>query len=226
MNDIHAYYSILNRYSVYDLEALLPSLTQMYDAIHAYYVSLDGLERTKKQDLKAFLIVEVYSPESKLSKASEEFVAVSNKRFGFFEHGKKLPEPPRVFPAIVALNGLYSAASTKSGLEDALHRMYMNGYFVDIIQYCRALHDENNNENTRNNRNNKSNRTKTANAYSQRSVSVGSNNSVNSGNSHLTTVPVSNEEGAFGPMNAGKRKTMKRKVRRTLGRKGRFTRSQ
>ncbi len=212
----------MNRYSVYDLEALWPSLHKMYEIIRAFYVTLKGPERIRKQDLKSFLIQEVYTSDSTITKAAQEFVRVSDSRLDMFEHGKKLPEYPRVFAAVVALNGVYTATKKDDGLEDVLYFMYLNGYFIDIARYLRELHENDANTNT--------------NTNSQRTVSVGSiTNASSQVSTALSTAPVerataalnsvnANNEGAFGPMNAGARRNRSNRRKRNKTQKIRKTR--
>ena len=222
MNSYHSYYSVLNKYSVYDAERLAPSLRKIQDIVHGFYKSLKSSEKLKKQDLKEFLIHQVYTKDTPLLAALHEFVDASDAYPVNFAHSKKLPEDARVFPAIVALNSLYDAIKEGESVENVVQYMYLKGYFADILQYVKHLHENNNNDTP-------------SNTNSQRTLSIGSvvnASSQVSGNSAISEIstgiagplhtPNNNAwfaEGAFGPMNAGggkqhytrKRKGNKRK---------------
>ncbi len=208
MNTTHSYYSILNQYSVDDAEILAPSLQKIQDIVSVFYKSLKNPEYMKKQDLKEFLILQIYTSDSPLNKALQEFVEISDLRHKHASYFRKLPEDKRVFPAIVALNGLYDALKLDDRTEDVVYTMYLKGYFSDILTYVRNLRNDNNN-----------------NSSSQRTLSLGSvvnASSQVSGTNSVISQAMNNEtnedEGAFGPLNGGRRqrKTKKRRFRRKL----------
>jgi hypothetical protein len=212
MNSIHSYDSILNKYSVNDVEILAPSLKKIQDIIYEKYASLKGSERYKKQDLKEFLIIQVYTPDSPLKQALLDFIEASDSRNRYSNRNN--PKNRRVFPAIVALNDLYYSIKRDENVENVLYSMYFNGYFSDILSYVKDLHNNAFGNNM-------------TNASSQRTVSLGSLENASSlfSDSGISVLRNTNananfsNNGAFGPLNGGGKKTRKTKKRKCRSRK-------
>jgi hypothetical protein len=165
------YHSVLNRFSVTDLEVIYPALKTVQDTLKAY---LAGLRKYSYGEaivqLSFFVEDELKKPYSALQGALRYFYEVSTGP-ATVTNPALWPLSAKVLPAVVRLNDLYYAIQKKQGVEDVVARLYLNGTFLNILEYVEhqwSIQEYNmNNRGNRNNRNNrnKSNRNKRTNTH-------------------------------------------------------------
>jgi hypothetical protein len=140
---MNAYYSVLNRFTVYDLESFYPFIKVLQEILKKEY---DGFLKTTPKEMEVNLSLFIYDElrkESLLKHALQFFYNAANLRLsGSYPNARTLPESAKVLPAVVALNSLYEAIHSGKHVDDVLARLFAKHYLRDIMDYVEAHQPE------------------------------------------------------------------------------------
>lgn len=186
---MQAYYSLWNRYSVYDAERLAPAIEKLQSELETYQNSLQSIpESHVRLYMASWIYDQLHSPTSPLSHAVQEFYKLSTS-YGNSITTQRLPEYPPVLSALVALNQLYDTISEKGEVDEVLAKLYWSNVFSTLLYYVKKI-----GSNTNMNRN----------INSDRTASIGSIYNVSSLRSNNAN---NRDNGVFGPMEGGRGRT-------------------